>query len=491
MSLDFRDRRLHLSLLGIGALAWGLPLTFNLALRLRFEDAMIVLRYARNILEGQGFVFNPGERVLGVTTPLQTLLSVVFVACGGDAAPAWQNVAGLLFLVVEAFLVLLILHELGYRALALPAALLTLGNFQLSYLYLGMESHLFAAAILLCSWLELRGVSSRTLGFCLGLAFLVRYDAALLAGLIGVGHWVRERRLPLRLLGFFLIPVLPWLAFAFFYFGSILPGPLGAKEGFVAFGPYLDRVHQIYHVVFEQICALFSRIDRLNFWVGRTWPLLLVGAAALAAFRHPRFRALAPYPFLHVVIYAAIGSDPGFTWHFYWLNPFFFVLFAVLLSEFCSSAWSFLATRFAPLRRPWHLVTLGLLVAGSLVPITRHLVAQATFRFELDPHSAQLVEIGRYLRATYPPETSLLQGAIGFLGWESGLRLVDWAGLVTPGLYFFHDLDCTPVAEVVARHRPDLILLSQWSSAEVESLGYRKAHVFVQPFEYRLYERTP
>ena len=39
-----------------------------------FDDAYASLRYASNLAHGQGFVFNPGERVLGTTSPLHTLL---------------------------------------------------------------------------------------------------------------------------------------------------------------------------------------------------------------------------------------------------------------------------------------------------------------------------------------------------------------------------------------------------------------------------------
>ena len=38
------------------------------------DDAFITFRYARNLLLGRGFVFNPGEHVLGTTTPLYTLM---------------------------------------------------------------------------------------------------------------------------------------------------------------------------------------------------------------------------------------------------------------------------------------------------------------------------------------------------------------------------------------------------------------------------------
>src|SRR5438477_5386670 len=48
------------------------------------DDAFITFRYSRNIVEGQGFVYNPGLQSLGTTTPLSTLLlaAISFVARG-------------------------------------------------------------------------------------------------------------------------------------------------------------------------------------------------------------------------------------------------------------------------------------------------------------------------------------------------------------------------------------------------------------------------
>ncbi|MBZ0305706.1 MAG: hypothetical protein K8I82_06525, partial [Anaerolineae bacterium] len=36
------------------------------------DDAFITFRYSRNLVEGNGFVYNPGDKVLGTTTPLYT-----------------------------------------------------------------------------------------------------------------------------------------------------------------------------------------------------------------------------------------------------------------------------------------------------------------------------------------------------------------------------------------------------------------------------------
>jgi len=48
------------------------------------DDAYITFRYANHIAQGMGFVYNGGERILGTTTPLYTLLLAGAKAAGAD-----------------------------------------------------------------------------------------------------------------------------------------------------------------------------------------------------------------------------------------------------------------------------------------------------------------------------------------------------------------------------------------------------------------------
>src|SRR5205085_9404022 len=50
------------------------------------DDAFITFRYARNLVSGSGFVFNTGQRVLGTTTPLYTILlaSLAWITRSGN-----------------------------------------------------------------------------------------------------------------------------------------------------------------------------------------------------------------------------------------------------------------------------------------------------------------------------------------------------------------------------------------------------------------------
>jgi hypothetical protein len=62
------------------------------------DDSFIALRYARNLIQGEGLVFNPGERVEGFTSMLWTLLLSLCGVIGIDllaAARILGVVAGL------------------------------------------------------------------------------------------------------------------------------------------------------------------------------------------------------------------------------------------------------------------------------------------------------------------------------------------------------------------------------------------------------------
>jgi len=78
------------------------------------DEALITFRYARNILAGIGFVYNPGEQVLGPTTPLYTLL-LAFIDnfIGGSNAP-FQCIALTINAIADGLTCLLLL-ELGRR----------------------------------------------------------------------------------------------------------------------------------------------------------------------------------------------------------------------------------------------------------------------------------------------------------------------------------------------------------------------------------------
>src|SRR3954452_8190151 len=85
---------------------WWLALPAGAALAARLvtgphpiDDAYITFRYARNLAEGLGLVYNPGEWVLGTTTPLWALLLAGAYRLGATNLP---QVAALLSALCDA-----------------------------------------------------------------------------------------------------------------------------------------------------------------------------------------------------------------------------------------------------------------------------------------------------------------------------------------------------------------------------------------------------
>ena len=68
------------------------------------DDAMISMRYAWNLAHGSGLVWNPGERVEGITNLLMTLLmaTLLLVLSKGAAVLAVQ-LLGIVFVLLTAF----------------------------------------------------------------------------------------------------------------------------------------------------------------------------------------------------------------------------------------------------------------------------------------------------------------------------------------------------------------------------------------------------
>ena len=62
---------------------------------MRLDDAYITYRYAQNLATGHGFAFNPGDHILGTTSPGHALLgAVVYASSGGTRSPGGMAAIG-------------------------------------------------------------------------------------------------------------------------------------------------------------------------------------------------------------------------------------------------------------------------------------------------------------------------------------------------------------------------------------------------------------
>ncbi|MEM8931224.1 MAG: hypothetical protein AAGE94_08610 [Acidobacteriota bacterium] len=440
-----------------------------------FEDAFITYRYARNLADGLGFVFNPGERVFGTSAPLLTLLLASLARLGIDPAIAggWISCASLS---AAGALGAIVLRLQGYPNAGAVFALATIWAAGNVFAYFGLETALHLALIV--AVVLAAGADRPTLtGVLLGLLCWNRYDGMAVAVAVGFWLWARRRRPPwheaMIATGLFGV----WILFAWSYFGSPTPNTLGAKAGDSAPWQYVGwtLAHQA-----KLLLTPLLDIDapRPTAWVVPVW-LALSAPCILFARWIARHRPVLVLPIAIttalLVGYALIGPPMRHQW--YHLPGLYLVLLTLL------GSWGAAIERLtakstddpshggrgstATARLPTLLTLAAILATAALFPSAH------TQRGERLTDGAVMVKVGAYrhfadfIRRHGLEDTSLLTLEPGFLTYHSRQRAIDAAGLVTTGVYFHG-----PAArrsswqELVEHHQPDFLVraLDNWTS---------------------------
>ena len=109
------------------------------------DDAYITFRYAQNLADGRGPVFNPGERVEGYSSPSWLLLSTAVLAAGGDPVTA-AKLCGVLASIVLVLWLAADLARAGAGGAARGLAALVLASSPVLQIWsaAGMETNAYA-----------------------------------------------------------------------------------------------------------------------------------------------------------------------------------------------------------------------------------------------------------------------------------------------------------------------------------------------------------
>ena len=195
------------------------------------DDAYIVYRYAENLIDGHGLVFNLGEPVSALTSPLHAFLCAALYALSGWTVLAHKVAAALMVPAAMWFAVCRSGLTERYRVLAMSFVLLC--PLVILWTVGGLETPLLLSLILCVYALRPRANAPRgqIAAFSLGcgLCVLTRYDAALFVTTVAASSWIVYLVATRRLLDTIVwaVPgitvVAGWLAFSNWYFHDILP----------------------------------------------------------------------------------------------------------------------------------------------------------------------------------------------------------------------------------------------------------------------------
>jgi hypothetical protein len=397
------------------------------------DDAFITFRYARNLLAGSGFVFNAGQRVLGTTTPLYTL--VMAGLAGGSLTSNYPWLALLVNALADAAACLLLVRLgerlSGSRAVGLGTALLwAISPMSVTFAIGGMETSVFVLLLVATAHLYVAG-RTRATAVAGALLLLTRPDGALLLAPIGLDlviRQARQRRFPTAEAAAFLAVVLPWVIFASLYFGSPIPHSITAKSLAYDLHPLeaLVRLLQHYGTPFFENNLAGGYWILIGFIVYLT--LSLIGGLQMVR-REPRAWPVAAFPWIYFVVYAA-ANPLIFRWYLAPPLPFYFLLILIGIHRLLSG------TAARPVRaQRWMAVPVAVFTLLSLNAWTwRPDHGPSTPAPQMAWHLLELyyTDVGRALAPSVTSGTVVAAGDVGALGYYSGARILDTVGLMSP-----------------------------------------------------------
>lgn len=381
------------------------------------DDAYITFRYARNLAAGRGFVYNTDEKVLGSSTPLYTLLLGCYGWAGLDIVKSGVGIG--IFAGLGALLLTILwgkmlgCEESGWLAALLMATQIT----WVLIFFSGMETMLYCLVVVATLACVGRG-RWRWVGALIGLACLIRYDGAILGiAALAVTAWRGGwRRAALEFSKAAAI-YLPWLIFAWIYFGSPIPQSVQAKMLINNF---------TYRTITGQYLEYFGLIPLFYIWL----PPSIYGV--IMAVRRERRWILAP---LWWVLYLGaffIQRRPVmfYPWYLVPLLPCFYFMGVYGLADILNRITK-------PISRAGRLAmfaAIGLFLLGINIAYLMELEGAHGGRTLHRERKYQMA--GEILRGHIKAGKTIYLGEVGTLGWFlPQARIIDSAGILSPEVH--------------------------------------------------------
>jgi hypothetical protein len=423
------------------------------------DDAYITFRYARNLADGLGLVYNAGEWVLGTTAPLWALLLGAGYRLGLTDLPWLATGISALCDAASAALLVLLARRLGWPPLgaALVGLAWALNPMSVGFATGGMETSLFVLLSLGALTLVASGRNLVVAGALCGLATVVRPEGALLAAVVLAWTWWSHRRQTLVVAVGAGVPILATGIALMARYGSPLPHSVAAKQ--VAYLPAWPL---------ENAAALLIQAGLPGWSTYLLAALPTAGALAIVAVglatlvvlarggigqlqrQGAAWQPFAAFALLYIAFYVVMGFRGVrlFPWYLVPVEPFYLLAAAAGLA------------RLGARRGAW--------VAASLVLWQ---LPAVNWRQPIMPTGEDLgreqlyLSVGHDLAASLPANAVLAAPEIGALGYASNLRVLDTVGLVSPAALPYYPLpadqfvtDSAIPARLISDRQPDVVV---------------------------------
>lgn len=364
------------------------------------EDAHISFQFAKQISRGNGFVFNSGETIYGTTTPLLAILLAAWllvssnIVLGAKLIGIVSVVGGLWFLY----------FAMPYRKAAIIAtSILAVSLKLISEEMAGMETPLLFLFMAGAYWGYTKDRPYFS-GIMCGLLLWTRIDSIVFVGALFLSFlffgtlgrlWTSTVRFTIGTLVY-----IPWLIFAWAYFGSPIPYTITAKS--VAYGltPLPIAVH------------FLRMIEYIS------WPVFLLTIVSVL-YVGKRNLFLAVFFTANALVLAKSGAT-FFDRYFYSITVISIIMCSLMAAGV--KGWF------------WKAVIILALVYGSSnwQAYVEHPKYIQSMRNEV------LQDIGLWLNENTPEGSTILLEPLGYIGYYADRVMLDEVGLVTPRVVALH-----------------------------------------------------
>lgn len=240
--------------ISFAVLIWGLFLYFFSRINFIQDDAYITLQYSKNLVNGNGLVFNTGQQVEGFTSFLWVIILTIPYLIK-ISPELFIQILGVVFgelcLVITYFLTRMIFRgnkftsESGNVWFYIPSLFLAISGTFYYWSVSGMETLFFTFLCLMGIYYYLKRFDSTKHIYIsmifFTLAFLTRQEAIILIAIIffySISEYFASRKngkkygtILYTTLPIFLVPAFIFLSFRFLYYGYFLPNTFYAKTG--------------------------------------------------------------------------------------------------------------------------------------------------------------------------------------------------------------------------------------------------------------------
>jgi hypothetical protein len=412
-----------------------------------WEDFFITFRHSKNLVDGNGLVYQPGERVHGFTSVINTLLPAFYYWISGKSfiATLWlYKVSSIVALIFGAWFFLNEYqkkHKNVFLLLVFFSLLFAFEAKTIMFATNGQEAGFMLLFLLPSLIFAYDGYEKNWLwaGICwAGLIYTrpdgVVYIAILALSAIVFGHSrnVIEYKAIIKTALCCGLLYLPWFIGAWIYYGSPVPHTITAKAS-VGLNIMDDIVAAI-----QTIIAYFSNVGAsvfqpMNYGFGG-WPYW-IGVYSLVVWlvcfiywvipSSDRFGRFVSFVFSLLVVYFAFLKYKGGVYAWY-LPPA-----SVLGCFILISAFSQLTKKLIQPYQNLVMYIVSLVFVFSSTTIYFMTVAQIQVQQEVIENGHRK-EIGLWLKKNINSGDSIFLESLGYIGYFSDAKMLDWPGLVSP-----------------------------------------------------------